>query len=65
MSWLDGTNGKLAAIRIEIMRSKFQPPNFGNKKIGPFAVVYLVAKPLILSEAEGDLVVIETSIQLA
>ena len=30
--------------------------------IGHFAVVYLVAKPLIRSEAEGDLVVIETSI---
>ena len=27
-----------------------------------FIVVYLVAKPLIWSEAEGDLVVIETSI---
>ena len=27
--------------------------------------MYLVAKPLIWSEAEGDLVVIETSIQLA
>ena len=33
--------------------------------IGHFTVVYLVAKPLIWSEAEGDLVVIETSIQLA
>ena len=32
---------------------------------GHFTVVYLVAKPLIWSEAEGDLVVIETSIQLA
>ena len=31
-------------------------------KIGQFTVVYLVAKPLIWSEAEGDLVVIETSI---
>ena len=30
--------------------------------IGHFTVVYLVAKPLIWSEAEGDLVVIETSI---
>ena len=29
--------------------------------IGHFTVVYLVAKPLILSEAEGDLVVIEAS----
>ena len=27
-----------------------------------FTVVHLVAKPLIWSEAEGDLVVIETSI---
>ena len=27
-----------------------------------FTVVYLVAKPLIWSEAEGDLVVIESSI---
>ena len=33
--------------------------------IGHFTVVCLVAKPLIWSEAEGDLVVIETSIQLA
>ena len=32
---------------------------------GHFTVVYLVAKPLIWSEAEGDLVEIETSIQLA
>ena len=30
--------------------------------IGHFTVVCLVAKPLIWSEAEGDLVVIETSI---
>ena len=30
--------------------------------ISHFTVVYLVAKPLIWSEAEGDLVVIETSI---
>ena len=28
--------------------------------IGHFTVVYLVAKPLIWSEAEGDLVVLET-----
>ena len=32
------------------------------KVIGHFTVMYLVAKPLIWSEAEGDLVVIETSI---
>ena len=31
-------------------------------KICHFKVVYLVAKPLIWSEAEGDLVGIETSI---
>ena len=30
--------------------------------IGHFTVVYLVAKPLILSEAEGDLVVLEARI---
>ena len=30
--------------------------------IGHFTVVYSVAKPLFWSEAEGDLVVIETSI---
>ena len=36
-----------------------------QSSIGHFTVVYLVAKPLIWSEAEGDLVVIETSIQLA
>ena len=30
--------------------------------IGHFTIVYLVAKPLIWSEAESDLVVIETSI---
>ena len=29
--------------------------------IGYYTVLYLVAKPLIWSEAEGDLVVIETS----
>ena len=33
-----------------------------SKTIGHFTVVYLAAKPLIWSEAEGDLVVIETSI---
>ena len=32
-----------------------------NSLIGHFTVVYLVAKPLIWSKAEGDLVVIETS----
>ena len=31
----------------------------------PFTVVYLVAKPLTWSEAEGDLVVMETNIKLA
>ena len=31
-------------------------------RIGHFTVVYLIAKPLIWSEAEVDLVVIETSI---
>ena len=36
-----------------------------QQAIGHFTVVYLVAKPLIWSEAEGDLVVIETCIQLA
>ena len=30
--------------------------------IGHFTVVYFVAKPLIWSEAEGDLVVLETRI---
>ena len=30
--------------------------------IGHFTVMYLVARPLIWSEAEGDLVVIETCI---
>ena len=34
----------------------------GFTTIGYFIVVYLVAKPLIWSEAEGDLVVIETSV---
>ena len=33
-----------------------------NYPIVHFTVVYLIAKPLIWSEAEGDLVVIETSI---
>ena len=35
MSWLDGTNGKLAAIRIEIIRSKFWPGSWS------FRVVFL------------------------
>ena len=34
----------------------------GPNSISHFTVVYLVAKPLIWSEAEGDLVVIETNI---
>ena len=34
----------------------------GVQIIGHFTVVYLVAKPLIWSEAEGDLVVLETRI---
>ena len=32
-----------------------------SQEIGHFTVVYLVAKHLICSEVEGDLVVIETS----
>ena len=36
-----------------------------SDKIGHFTVMYLVAKPLFWSEAEGDLVVLETSILLA
>ena len=35
---------------------------FIQYQIGHFTVVYLVAEPLIWSEAEGNLVVIETSI---
>ena len=36
---------------------------YGEKfQIGHFTVMYLVARPLIWSEAEGDLVVIETCI---
>ena len=35
---------------------------FKTKQISHFTVMYLVAKPLIWSEAESDLVVIETSI---
>ena len=48
-------------IREEVrkMNDKLKNP------IGHFTVVYLVAKPLIQSEAEGDLVVIETCIYLA
>ena len=33
-----------------------------TSQIGHFTVLHLVANTLILSEAEGDLVVIETSI---
>ena len=33
------------------------------ESLGYFTVVYMVAKPLIWSEAEGDLVGIETSIR--
>ena len=43
----------------------YRNPNIWNSNrliIGHFTVVCLVAKPLIWSEAEGDLVVIETSI---
>ena len=36
--------------------------NISLTLIDHFTVVYLVAKPLIWSEAEGDLVMIETSI---
>ena len=37
--------------------------NISNLLIGHFTVVYyLVAKPLIWSEAEGDLVMLETRI---
>ena len=36
--------------------------NISNLLIGHFTVVHLVAKPLIWSEAEGDLVVLETRI---
>ena len=37
-------------------------PGHSTSLIGHFTVMYLVARPLIWSEAEGDLVVIETSI---
>ena len=40
-------------------------PQKGEQGCLYFTVVCLVAKPLIWSEAEGDLVVIETSIWLA
>ena len=36
-----------------------------QSSIGHFTVVYLIAKPLIWCEAEGDLVVTETSIKFA
>ena len=36
--------------------------NVAEITIAHFIIVYLVAKPLIWSEAEGDPVVIETSI---
>ena len=40
----------------------FHEANSLGFAIGHFTVVYLVSKPLIWSEVEGDLVVIETSI---
>ena len=40
-------------------------PQKGDQGCLYFTVVCLVGKPLIWSEAEGDLVVIETSIWLA
>ena len=48
-----------------VMMSRFNNSRGCNlcydpRSIGHFTVVYLVAKPLIWSEAEGDLVVLET-----
>ena len=44
---------------IENHQNEFNPV---IPRIGHFTVVFLVAKPLIWSEAEGDLVVLETRI---
>ena len=58
----------LASLSISVRRKGFGNATLtmhANKSAvqnGPFTVVYLVAKPLIWSGAEGDLVVIETSI---
>ena len=46
--------------RLRQIKSWLLKPD--TTRIGHFTVVCLVAKPLIWSEAEGDLVVIETSI---
>ena len=55
---------KLGRILLSFPKSKKQKKNKtdGYNIIGHFTVVYLVAKSLIWSEAEGHLVVIETSI---
>ena len=56
---ISGWGGGLISCTATAFRSKTENCLL---TIGHFAVVYLVAKPLIWSEAEGDLAVIETSI---
>ena len=55
---VDPLRNELKSLEIEAQASRIKV----RLLIGQFTVVYLVAKPLICSEAEGDLVVIETSI---
>ena len=51
----------VGAIRLQVLvAGMFFFFFFSGLSIGHFTVVYLVAKPLIWSEAEGDLVVLET-----
>ena len=46
--------------KIQGMHLTSKVPSAAPTSIGHFTVVYLVAKPLIWSEAEGDIVVLET-----
>ena len=55
--------GKTGIINVNC--KSVLPRQIRQFSMGYFTVVYLVAKPLIWSEAGGNLVVIETSIYLA
>ena len=55
---VDPLRNELKSLEIEAQASRIKV----RLLIGHFTFVYLVAKPLIWSEAEDDLVVIETSI---
>ena len=62
-SWLKANSSKLYFKQMSfLLKGRVIVPSTFFLNNRSFTVVYFVAKPLIWSEAEGNLVVIETSI---